>query len=448
MARAKNRGLYKRGNIWYADFTVNGERYQQSLGTSNWNKALEKKREKEKDAQDGKLRPKAGKFGPRLGFGEAANRYSAERLAHLAPRSIATEHERLKPLRNYFAGMMLITISTDSILAYIGERNQFGAANRTINMEVGILRRILKRARLWARVSDDIRPLPERHNVGRALSYEDKVRLRKLAESKPEWNIARLAMTIALNTTMRACEIRGLQWRDVDFMERTLTVRRSKTEAGERIIPLNQDAWDAILELRERAKMLLGKEPEAQWYVFPHGEGQGPTVGKNRVSVKPDPTKPMSTWRTAWRRLTRVIYCPACGLLQDPGAACRNDQCKADISRIESPTAALRFHDMRHQAITELAESGASEQTIMSVSGHVSRKMLEHYSHIRLEAKREAVRVLSRVRSAEETEVHVTERVTVATENEKAIPQPLKNLVDVAGIEPATPCLQSRCSPS
>jgi hypothetical protein len=103
---------------------------------------------------------------------------------------------------------------------------------------------------------------------------------------------------------------------------------------------------------------------------------------------------------------------------------------------------------MRHQAITELAESGASEQTIMSVSGHVSRKMLEHYSHIRLEAKREAVRVLSRVRTTEETEVHVTERVTVATENEKAIPQPLKNLVDVTGIEPATPCLQSRCSPS
>lgn len=124
--------------------------------------------------------------------------------------------------------------------------------------------------------------------------------------------------------------------------------------------------------------MLLGKEPEVQWYVFPHGEGQGPTVGKNRAEVKPDPTKPMSTWRTAWRRLTRVINCPACGLLQDPGSACRNEQCKADISKIESPTAALRFHDMRHQAITELAESGASEQTIMNVSGHVSRKMLEH----------------------------------------------------------------------
>jgi hypothetical protein len=103
---------------------------------------------------------------------------------------------------------------------------------------------------------------------------------------------------------------------------------------------------------------------------------------------------------------------------------------------------------MSHQAITELAESGASEQTIMSVSGHVSRKRLEHYSHIRLEVKCEAVRVLSSLRRAEETEVHVTERVTTERKNEETLPQPLKNLVDVAGIEPATPCLQSRCSPS
>jgi len=109
-------------------------------------------------------------------------------------------------------------------------------------MEVGILRRILKRARLWARVSDDIKPLPEHHNVGRALSYEEKIRLQNIARSNAEWAIARLAMNLALSTTMRACEIRGLCWRDVDLLEHTVIVRRSKTEAGERVIPLNADA--------------------------------------------------------------------------------------------------------------------------------------------------------------------------------------------------------------
>ena len=54
----------------------------------------------------------------------------------------------------------------------------------------------------------------------------------------------------------------------------------------------------------------------------------------------------------------------------------------------------LRFHALRHHAITELAESQASDSTIMSIAGHVSPKMLAHYSHIRIEAKRTALDAL------------------------------------------------------
>ena len=32
-----------------------------------------------------------------------------------------------------------------------------------------------------------------------------------------------------------------------------------------------------------------------------------------------------------------------------------------------------------------------SEQTIMAIAGHLSRRMLEHYSHIRIVAKRQAL---------------------------------------------------------
>ena len=48
----------------------------------------------------------------------------------------------------------------------------------------------------------------------------------------------------------------------------------------------------------------------------------------------------------------------------------------------------LRFHDLRHQAIIEMAETGVSDATLMAVSGHMSRRMLEHYSHVRMAAKR------------------------------------------------------------
>jgi hypothetical protein len=50
-----------------------------------------------------------------------------------------------------------------------------------------------------------------------------------------------------------------------------------------------------------------------------------------------------------------------------------------------------RWHDNRHTLITDLAESGAGDQTIMDIAGHVSKRMLRHYSHIRMEAKRTAL---------------------------------------------------------
>jgi hypothetical protein len=110
--------------------------------------------------------------------------------------------------------------------------------------------------------------------------------------------------------------------------------------------------------------------------------------------TKPDPTKPMNGWRSAWRSLTRAVTCPACAELQNPAALCRNEKCEADISKLKSSTAGLRFHDLRHHAITELAESQASDRTVMSIAGHVSQQMLAHYSHVRIEAKRKALDAL------------------------------------------------------
>ena len=45
----------------------------------------------------------------------------------------------------------------------------------------------------------------------------------------------------------------------------------------------------------------------------------------------------------------------------------------------------------RHTLVTELAESGAGDEVIMSIAGHVSRAMLSRYSHVRMEAKRHAL---------------------------------------------------------
>jgi len=58
------------------------------------------------------------------------------------------------------------------------------------------------------------------------------------------------------------------------------------------------------------------------------------------------------------------------------------------------------WHDNRHTLVTELAESGAGAEVIMSIAGHVSRAMLSRYSHIRTEAKRKALEDVERKRAA------------------------------------------------
>jgi integrase len=240
------------------------------------------------------------------------------------------------------------------------------------------LRRILKRARRWHFFEDDVPRLPERRDIGRALQPDEKLRLLKIAESRPEWETAYLAAVLALNTTMRSCEIKQLRWQDIDFIERCLVIRRGKTRASERVIPINGNAQIAIMRLRERARLLFGNDLHPQWYVFPSSEGYS----------RPNPLRPMTGWRSAWRSLTRAVTCPERGHLQVPADMCCNVVCGADIHKLRSSTAGLRFHDLRHHAITELAESQTSDRTIMSIAGHVSQRMLSHYSHVRIEAKR------------------------------------------------------------
>ena len=216
----------------------------------------------------------------------------------------------------------------------------------------------MSRARRWNLVGAGIKPVRRTTpHIGRALTDEEQTKLLATAASKPEWMVAYHAATLALNTTMRGGEIKGLQWADVDLLDRLIVVQRSKTSAGQRTIPLNDDAFCALMAMRDRATVLVDDDVAAtgpDCYVFFSCENG------NLV-----PTQPQKSWRTSWRRLTK-----------------------------EAGLAGLRFHDLRHAAITTLAEAGLPDQTIMGLAGHVSQRMLAHYSHIRMNAKREAVDVL------------------------------------------------------
>jgi len=373
--------LIKRGKTWHTHFFVDGQRFRQSLGTSDWRKAQAMEKALIAQASEGKLNASHQSFA-KLAFAQAADRYFDGRKLELGQSSQTKERQLLAKPRKFFQPKSLSKITPEDVVRFREWRSETGVGPAIINMEVGVIRRILKRAKRWHLVGSDIRPLKEPRSIGRALTYDEKLRLLRIAGRNEEWHRARAAMSLALCTTMRGCEIKRLQWRDIDFLNRVIVVRTSKTEAGQRFIPMNDEAYEMVLHLRERAKAFSGIE--AQHYVFPaceHGHV--------------DPTRNQHSFRTAWRSLTRVISCPACGKLQGPGEVCTNRKCKGAIRDIRSPLAGLRFHDLRHHAITELAESQVSDQTIMAIAGHVSQKMLARYSHVRTEARRQAVSALS-----------------------------------------------------
>jgi integrase len=396
--------LYKRGSTWWADFAIGNRRLRISLQTSDRREAVRREKARIAEAQNGRL-ASAKTVG--LTVPEAAAAYIARRTPLVAPRTLDLERGAVKHLSQHFVGAMLAKLDSDALAGYVAQRKANGAGNRTVNIEVGVLRRVLKQFKLWHLAGEDYKPLPERKDVGRALSAEQELKLFSVASTRREWSVAFWASLLAANTTAGGCEIRNLRLRDIDVAAKTLYVTVGKNKFRLRAIPLNVTATWAVERLLDRARKLGSTQSEH--YLIPRRvAGQGH-----------DPTKPPSrwAWRKAWRQLTQE-----CGL------------------------AGLRSHDLRHHAITRLAESSeASEQTIMSIAGHVSREMLEHYSHIRQEAKRRAVESLDN--DTITSKLEKWKRCAEQQEERQVAGRQRDELVGAIGFEPTTPCAQGKSHP-
>ena len=339
----------KRGRWYWADFSVDGVRYRTPLRTGDWKVARQRERDLIEAARAGHL---TTQHGPKR-LHDAIDRYLAAKVMRCAPRTVELERERLSLVTQHFGDVRFSALTREAIAGYKQARHDAGIANRTFNMDVGALRRVLKHCGRWRALHDHVANLPEQPSaIGRALTRAEQQRLFDAAASNPEWEHVYCAATLAANTSMRPVEVKHLRRRDVDLFVDTVTVAHSKNVTSDRVIPLNQPARKAISRMMDRADALAFVRPDddlwpaCQWGRF-------------------DPTRPIRKWDTAWRALRG-----AAGL---PG---------------------LRFHDLRHTIITELAEMGVPDHVIESITGHLSRRMLEHYSHVRLEAKRQALEAL------------------------------------------------------
>jgi integrase len=380
-----NDGLHKRRGIWYYSLEVDGKRRFFSTKTRNYQEARKKRAEAIKAQQENLLPTDLAKWP----FKKLLEQVRTDRKPYIAENSARIEKERSGPLLAAFGKKRICEIDARAIRDYQVARLK-QVSPKTINLECGLLRTVLKVAKVWAHLTEDYKPLPvNRRGPGRALEPADEKLLFDTARSKPGWDAAFYAALIASNTTMRGHELKNLKLASVDLIAKEVTIRKSKTNAGERKIPLNGAAVWAFAKLLERARALGSIEPDH--FIFPGFRYRHTKSAKRGTGY--DPLKPQRSWRSAWRSLVKEAARRA-GREAAREALNSGRGLRAVIAAWRSAAAAfrgLRFHDLRHTAITKLAESEASDQTILSIAGHIDRKMLEHYSHIRNAAKRRAV---------------------------------------------------------
>jgi integrase len=345
--------VYKRGGMWWYKFIFAGKIVRESAKTSRKTVAQESERNRRLELEKTLAGIPLEKREDRIrSVKDVVKQYQKGYGINHRQQSILFSQGRLAHVTRLLGTMLLPDLNETAIKAYIGTRLKEQAGGRTINMEVGELSRAI--GKKWSVLWPKVRKLEEPKDVGRALSAEDEKKLLTAAASKKRWKVAAAIIRVALLTGMRSGEITGLTWAQADFQRRVITVGRAKTSSGTgRQIPMNDELF-AVLSAHAQWFTEKFGATEPAHYLFPFGK-----------PAPSDPSRPTTTLKTVWGSIR-----------EEAGVECR-------------------LHDLRHTAATKMAEAGIPESTMLALMGHMSRAMLERYSHVRMTAKREAVKALS-----------------------------------------------------
>lgn len=352
---------YPGKKTWWYEFHFAGQKVRESAKTRSKEMARRAENARRHDLEESYNGLKK-RTPPRL-LNVAADDWLALKKPVLAERSYAIEEANLKHLRPTFGKVLITDIDGKAISEYQQQRLKEKASPKTVNLEIGTLRAILRRNRLWATIQPDVRMLPTRDDIGRAVTpEEEKALLAACAESRSRSLLP--AVTLALNTCMRYSEIRLLRWQQVDFAAREITVGKSKTDSGTgRVIPLNARVY-AVLEFW--ASNFPARQPAH--YVFPSEHYGAAGDDFKACTYQTDPEKPIGRWKEAWEaaKIRAKVQC--------------------------------RFHDLRHTGCTRMLEAGVPFPVLAMLMGWSSAttvRMAKRYGHIGQKALRTAVEAIS-----------------------------------------------------
>ncbi len=247
-----------------------------------------------------------------------------------AKKSASRERLTLKRLRAHFGAFSPAALRPSHVSEYRDARLAAGRAGATVLKDLNALSHVLDVAMKDWGIALPVNPAKQvrRPQVARGrdrrLLPGEEDRLLEACNASRARMLAP-AVRFAVETGMRMGEILALDWRHVDLARRVATLLDTKN--GEvRHVPLSTSAVRAISGLPRRLT-----ESRVFW------------TWKRADSLE-----------NAWRRAVKVAE------LED-----------------------LRFHDLRHEAVSRLFERGLNPMEVASISGHKTLQMLKRYTHLK-----------------------------------------------------------------
>jgi integrase len=149
-------------------------------------------------------------------------------------------------------------------------------------------------------------------------------------DNRTEW--LRPGIIFAVETGMRRGELLSIRWCDVCFDTSTLLITETKNGHPRRI-PLSAEAMQVLTTRKSD-----DSKPDERIF---------PVTG--------------NAFRLSWER------------------------CRRRVAKTYPAIADLRFHDLRHEAVSRFFEMGLSVPEVALISGHRDPRMLFRYTHLRAE---------------------------------------------------------------
>lgn len=220
-----------------------------------------------------------------------------------------------------------------------------GLSPKSINNNLGVLRRCLRSAVEW----DLLETVPHIQFMKAPppkTTYLTPEEARRLVQAAPE-GFWRTLIIVALQTGLRASELIGLEWNDIDLERRILLVRRGVVG---RHVAAPKNNRIRYVALAEDAVRTLSELPRATERVFP---------------VRDNIVEPYNYIRDGLQRITNDAGLPPIG-----------------------------WHVLRHSFASHLVSAGISLKIVQEALGHSSYEMTLRYAHLAPTTLHEAMKSL------------------------------------------------------